>query len=59
MRHEMTKYREVKSSERLPTILPKRRKFVVYRYSDGRVDLGLEVPYEEEPQQYWLEEIKE
>ena len=53
----MINYQEVKSSERLPTILPKRRKFVVYRYDDGSVELGLEVPDEEEPYQYWLEKI--
>jgi hypothetical protein len=52
-------YREVKSEKRLPTILPKRRKFVLYKYDDGTVQLGLEVPDEEEPYQYWLEKITE
>ena len=51
-------YQEVKSSKRLPTILPKRRKFVKYKYDDGSTEIGLEVPDAEEPYQWWLEEIK-
>jgi len=52
------KYQEVKSSERLPTILPRRRKFVIYRYADDSSELGLEVADAEEPYQYWLEAIE-
>ena len=54
----MIKYIEVKSSERLPTILPRRRKFVIYRYNDGSSEMGLEVADAEEPYQYWLERVE-
>ena len=55
----MKRYIEVKSSTRLPIILPKRRKFLVYRYDDGSVELELGIADAEEPHQYWLEEIKD